>query len=271
MAGKLKRFRAVYRSSSNIGAVDLNALLANALKDKTLEPVFLRALLVARVYAHVPRAMQGRRLAFIQFPLPETGRLALPFFSDEQQARAAAGTRARVIAMKGRQLLELTRGATLVLNPNGATCTLYPEEIAALLDRGEVAAVEKLNAADVTPSAFREPDPAPAWLIAPLIGLYLQLPAVEAAYLVEVRYSNDSTRETVGLLVAVSVDAAETEHVARATITLIQPLCRAVDVPVDLTAFVPDIVPGWIQHIRLTPFYLKSERSLLFRGPDTLQ
>jgi hypothetical protein len=44
------------------------------------------------------------------------------------------------------------------------------------------------------------------------------------------------------LLVAVSVDAVETEHVARATITLIQPLCRTLDVPVDLTAFVPSAV-----------------------------
>jgi len=55
----------------------------------------------------------------------------------------------------------MTRGATLVLNPNGAACTLYPEEIAALLDRGQVATVEKLDAAGVKPSAFREPDPAP--------------------------------------------------------------------------------------------------------------
>ena len=271
MPRKVKHFRTVDRPPGEIVAVSLNDLLAHALKDKTLEPTVLLALLDARIYAHVPKAMQGRRLAFIQCPLPETGRLALPFFSDEKQAWVAAGTSARVVAMTGRQLFEMTRGATLVLNPNGAACTLYPEEIAALLDRGEVAAVEKLDATGIKPSAFREPDPAPAWLIDPLIGLYLQLPAVEAAYLVEVRYSSDPTQEAVGLLVAVGVDAAETEHVARATITLIQPLCRAVDVPVDLTAFVPDVIPGWIQHIRLTPFYLRSGRSLLFRGPETLQ
>lgn len=131
--------------------------------------------------------------------------------------------------------------------------------------------MEKIDVAGVQPSAFREPDPAPTWLIDPLIGLYLQLPAVEAAYLVEVRCSSDPTQETVGLLIAVSVDAAETEHVARATITLIQPLCRALNIPVDLTAFVPSAIPGWVRHVQLTPFYQRSGRSVLLRGPETLQ
>ena len=111
MTDKRKRFPTAGRTLRTNALHDLNALLAQALKDKTFEPIFLSALLGARVYAHVPRAMQGRRLAFIQFPLPETGRLVLPFFSDETQARAAAGTRARVVVMMGRQLLELTRVA----------------------------------------------------------------------------------------------------------------------------------------------------------------
>src|SRR3546814_4427788 len=75
----------------------------------------------------------------MQFPLPDSGHMVLPFFSEETQARAAAGTTAKVVALTGRDLLELTRGATLMLNPNGTNCPLYPEEIAALLDRGEVA------------------------------------------------------------------------------------------------------------------------------------
>lgn len=271
MTDKRKRFPVGGRPLRTNALHDLNDLLAQALKDKTLEPAFLRALLGARVYAHVPSTMQGRNLAFIQFPLPKTGRLVLPFFSDEKQARDAAGTRARVITMMGRQLFELTRGATLILNPNGASCTLYPEEIAALLERGEVAAVEKLDAAGIEHMEFREPDPVPTWLIDPLIGLYLQLSAVEAAYVAEFRRLNDSTQGTAGLLIAVGVEVVETEHVARATITLIQPLCRTLDVPVDLTAFVSNAMPDWIRRAQLTPFYQRPERSLLLRGPETLQ
>ncbi|MFQ6310098.1 hypothetical protein [Lysobacter capsici] len=70
-------------------------------------------------------------------------------------------------------MLELTPGRHTGLEPKRAACALYPEEIVAFLGRSEVAAVEKLDAAGVTSSAFREPDL--ARLIDPLIGLYLQL------------------------------------------------------------------------------------------------
>ncbi|MFQ6310092.1 SseB family protein [Lysobacter capsici] len=271
MVAKRRRVR-VGSSPQQTPLVDeVEALLEQVLNDKGLEPVLLRALLTTRVYAHVPRDAQGGRLAFIQFPSPGTGSLVLPFFSDERQARAAAGNRARVIAMSGRQLLELTRGATLILNPNRISCLLYPEEVASLLDEGEVAIVDKVDAAGEGPLEFREPDPAPAWLIAPLIALYLQLPSVEIAYLVEFRRPNSPTPGRVGLLIAVGVGATETEHMARATITLIQSQCRALDIAVDLTAFVPDAAPLWIQSSKLTPFYQKSSLSLLLGGPETLQ
>lgn len=112
---------------------ELALFLQQALADKTAEPAFFRALLDALVYAHTPRNDRHARLRFIQFVTPE-GLTVLPFFSDEVQARAAAGTAATVVAMTGRELFGLTRGATLMLNPNETNCVLYPEEISALLD-----------------------------------------------------------------------------------------------------------------------------------------
>src|SRR3546814_16922206 len=78
-----------------------------------------------------------------------------------------------------------------MLNPNGTNCTLYPEEIAALLDRGEVAIVDKFTVPEPKLMDFREPEPSPTWLIDPLLALYAQLPCVESAYLVEMKAHDD--------------------------------------------------------------------------------
>jgi len=254
-----------------VSAAQLDALMQQALADKQAEPAFFRALLDATIYAHTPRSARSGRLQLIQFPLPDSDRLVLPFFSDETQARAAAGAAATVVVLTGRQLFELTRGATLMLNPNGASCTLYPEEIAALLDRGELAVIDQVDVADPQPMEFREPEPPPAWLIDPLIALYAQLPAVDVAYLVEVRAPNDPDPEHVTLLIALGVAAADTEHAARATIATIQPLCRSREVGADLTAFAPDAVPDWLADSGLTPFYVRALGQRLVRGSAVLQ
>lgn len=254
-----------------VSVAELDAMMRQALADKTAEPAFLRALLDATVYAHTPRTGHRGRLCFIQFPLPDSERMVLPFFSDEAQARAAAGSAARVVVLTGRQLFELTRGATLMLNPNSANCTLYPEEITALLDHGEVAIVDQVEVAEPQPMEFREPEPVPTWLIDPLITLYARLPSVEAAYLVEVRAPDERDPEHVGLLIAICVPLEETERAARATITAIQALCRVRDAAVDLTAFVPATLPDWVRDIGVKPFYTRALGQRLIPGLISVQ
>ena len=56
----------------------LDTLMQRALADKTVEPVFFRALLEATVYAHTPRAGHNGRLRLIQFALPDNGRMVCP-------------------------------------------------------------------------------------------------------------------------------------------------------------------------------------------------
>jgi len=70
----------------------------------------------------------------IQFVRPDNGQTVLPFFSDMEQSEVVAGKSALSVAMSGRNLFELTRGATLMLNPNLDAVTLYPPEIATLLE-----------------------------------------------------------------------------------------------------------------------------------------
>lgn len=248
----------------------LDALMQCALADKTAEPAFLRALLDATVYAHTPRTGHNGRLRLIQFSLPDTGRMVLPFFSDEVQARAAAGSAATVVVLTGRQLFELTRGTTLMLNPNSNHCTLYPEEIAALLDQDVVAIVDQVEVT-AEPMQFREPDPLPTWLTDPLIMLYAGLPSVQVAYLVEVRTPDAPDPEHVALLIALGVPSADTERAVRATITAIQPLCRIREAAVDLTAFMPNAQPDWIRNAALTPFYVRSLGERLVVGSTAAQ
>jgi len=107
----------------------------------------------------------------MQFTTRE-GLLALPFFTEEAKANFAAQVVARVVRMTGRQLMELTRGATLLLNPNDTPhCALYPEEIEALLDTGAVATVEAVTV-DERQVRIGLPEPRPAWLIEALTTLF---------------------------------------------------------------------------------------------------
>lgn len=227
-------------------------LMHRAIDDRQAEPDFIRALLDATVYVHAPRHDRNPRLRLIQFTMPN-GRLALPFFSDHVQAATAAGRTARVIVMTGRQLFELTRGATLVLNPNGTSFTLYPEEIIALLDRGEVAIIEHAQPADssLQVGALEQP---PGWLLDSLVSLYVQLTCVEAAYVTEIQSTIEPDRR--GLLVALAVAPKDAEQCSRATITALQSLCDAHESPsVDLTTFAPKYPPDWLTELRVEPFY----------------
>lgn len=204
------------------------------------------------VYVHTPRYDGHHRLRLIQFTLP-SGQRVLPFFSEKAQAVAAIGD-ARIVAMPGRQLFELTRGATLMLNPNGISCTLYPEEIAALLERGEVAIVEHEEIPDQSLQVGRLSEPPPAWLIEVLITLYASLPRVEAAYLAETRWPGIPGK--TGFLIALTVKPADAERAARATITTIQPQCAAHGMStVDLTTFEPGAAPEWLIELGIEPFY----------------
>ena len=228
--------------------------MQQALVDKTAEPDFFRALLDATVYAHVPRTTRDDRLRFIQFITPD-GLTVLPFFTDESQALTAAGSAATVMVLTGRQLLEWTRGATLMLNPNEVRCTLYPEEIAKLLDHGEMAIVERIDT-DNQELWVGPVGEAPAWLIERLVVLYAGLDCVEAAYLACIGATKGSERR--GLLVAIAVPKKNAERVARATTTELQLHCQALQVSVDLTAFEPGNPPPWIEEGSFEPFYVRA-------------
>ena len=125
-----------------VSEVELKRLLQRAMTDQREQGAFFRALLGATVYAHVPISDDTGRLRFAKFARPDNGELVLPFFADESEPYATAGAGRRVVALPGRTLLSLTLGATLLFDPNGARCSLYPEEVRELLASGTVAILE---------------------------------------------------------------------------------------------------------------------------------
>lgn len=113
----------------------LQMLIEASIADPAREPEFLLGLLDAPVFFHLPLSDDSGRIRLLQFRRPD-GLTVIPIFSDHDRARHAAQGNARVASAPGRELLEATRGATLMLDPNDTNCTLYPEELAALLDEG---------------------------------------------------------------------------------------------------------------------------------------
>jgi len=117
----------------------LDNLMEQSIQDFRKEPAFFRALLDATVYAHAPLNDASERLRLVMFKSPDDGELVVPVFTDESKAEFAARGNVRIVSLIGRTLFEITRGAILMLNPNDARCTLYPEEISELLASGTIA------------------------------------------------------------------------------------------------------------------------------------
>lgn len=238
-----------------ISEQELERRLELACQYPELEPAFLRCLLDAMVYTHAPASDDHPRLRLLQFRHPD-GFHAVPFFTSLEKARPPTGITAKIVSLPGRQFLELTRGATVMLNPNDGGCVLYPEEIAALLEQRTVARVEKFDPEAQTPFAVLEECDPPAWLVSSLITLYEGLPFVDVAYLLNVARSEHPEQNT--FLIAVGVAKEYAERTARATITTLQSAVATADIPLDLTPFDP---------AQDLPEYLRQPGAMRFFGP----
>lgn len=189
--------------------------MAEARLDSRKEEAFFRALLNATVYAHVPKtAPPANRMQFVQFRRPDNDQLTLPIFSDGPKATIASAGNVGVVSMSGRRLLELTFGATLMIDPNDDGVTLYPSEVSALLEGRPLARVASECLHESGPLRVREPTPLPTRLIDYLSGHFKMDPHIHAAYLSEVERSESSGEAF--FLITVIADPQLAEPIARA-------------------------------------------------------
>lgn len=203
------------------------------------EQAFFNALLDATVYAHVPTdPAPPDRIRFMQFVRPDIGQTVLPFFSDREQATVAAAGKAAIVAMAGRRLFELTRGATLMLNPNRDHLTLYPPEIGALLE-GRPLGVFSQETLEVVERVGLCPPSIPTdVLVLALRDLYEREPSVRAGYLVEVHRGPDLS--DVFLLLTLVVTKGNVERMVQLTSLKLGSVTPLPALPVTMTCALPD-------------------------------
>lgn len=221
-------------SMSSPAEQDLERRLELARLSYDDEVLFFRHLLDARVYAHAPISDDYPRTRLIQFKHP-AGFYAVPFFTSRSKALFASGPTVQIVQMTGRDLLQGSPGATFMLNPNDGGCVLYPEEVVALLSDGSVARVEILEQGDSAPLVSLEEANPPAWLIPTLMAVYIDMPFVRAAYLLELTPLDGASR----FLVAIGVGPEHAERAVRASTTAIQTLCAEAGIYLDMATFNP--------------------------------
>lgn len=203
------------------------------------EQAFYKALLEATVYAHVPtEPAPPDRIRFIQFIRPDNGQTVLPFFSDRGQAEVAAAGKVAIVAMAGRRLFELTRGATLMLNPNRDQLTFYPPEVGALLEGHPLGVFTKETLGASEQVGVCPPSVPTDALVLALRGLYEREASVRAAYLVEVHRGSDNS--DVFLLLTLVVTKGNTERMVQLTTLELNSVSPPLALPVTMTCVLPD-------------------------------
>jgi hypothetical protein len=234
---------------------ELHRLIQRSAADPMQEPQFLRALLTATLYVHMPLKRAGQKLHLVCFTRPD-GLTVIPIFSDRGKATGAARGAVRVGAVRGWELFMSAPGASFMLDPNDTSTTLYPEEIAALLADGS-AAIAPTSMPDA-PVSVSPALPEDAWLADLVVEALQPIDGVEAVHLVHA-HAADSLDPT-GLLAVVAVPTPLTERAARALALALQASTRTPRLAVDMTSYEPDSPPEWVTLEGLGPVWARRPR-----------
>lgn len=204
---------------------------------KAQEAVF-RALLDATVYAHVPTEEPPHgRIRFFQFVRSDNGQAVLPFFSDRTQAEQPLRAGLTIMAMAGRRLFELTRGATLVLNPNLDAVVLYPPEVTAILEGREIGYFAQQEPID-NEAVLAGPPSVPTNEVDEVLReLFDREATVKAAYLVEVH--TQGGKAEVFILLAIIAPSAAKERLLQLVTLALKTKSPRMDLPLSIAFINP--------------------------------
>jgi hypothetical protein len=179
---------------------ELERALVTAAKNPHQAPVFYRLLLESDLL--VMGTAEGRESATEPFAITPGGKLNLvtgtkngdhflPVFSSLLRMQEYVKQECKYLSIKGRALLELTRGAPVILNPASEYGKeLSPQEVVQLLDP---------PAARTQRTITGEAD-YPAQLVETLTGVFAGRPDVEAAWMIQVSFvGQDAPQPVVGI------------------------------------------------------------------------
>jgi hypothetical protein len=244
-------------------SAQLARLQKRAIENSAEEPAFFKALLTADLYAHLPLSDDSGKVRLICFTRPD-GLTVIPAFTDAAKAHAASGGAVKVVCVKGRDLFASAPGATWMLDPNDVGCTLYPEEIGALLRDDCMPIVQEHAAGD--PVVVSPARPEDAWLGRAAVQAVVPIASVSAVYLVEI--TREKPACTNSLLVVLAVHDAHVEHAVRAVGVALVACPQTPRVPVDVTICAPGQPPGWLSEAGLPPLWKRSSAEPTANRPD---
>lgn len=196
----------------------LEAALRRAAAEPGDRPAFYRLLLDSQVYVlgqsesggeGVHTLQAGGRIS-IENWTRQDGSPVIPFFSSVEALQRAIAQESRYLGLPARSLFEMTRGATLVLDPKSEFGKEFvPGEIDALLAGGANRAPEVRVAAAGTQVLLGQPANQPTRMLQSLIRLLSGRSEVVAAYLALMHDASldDAPRLIVGIETEGDVDA----------------------------------------------------------------
>ncbi len=145
------------------------------------------------------------------------------------------------------------RGAAIMLNPNDWRCTLYPEEIAQLLDHGTLPPIQQFQIEHDGDAHFYRLESVPRAIQKAVKKALSGIPNAEVAYVAGVKWK---TGDPEGIIVAVGGGAPSGEHVARAISSALQLSPEPIDWGVAVTYFDSKASePPWIENLKVPAIY----------------
>ena len=231
----------------------LDGLIDAAANNPSREPELFRALLDATMYAHTPIDDNSERVRLVMFKSPDDGSYVIPVFTDKAKAEFAARGNVRLVEATGREMLQATRGATVMINPNDVRCTLYPEEIDELLASGAIAPIQKDYFEEGQTQCFKL-SKVPTALAKAMKKSLPDIRSIEVAYVAGLRWREADRPDSLLIVLGGCADWEDRE--ARATATALHGVIQQLNQPVDIVHFDSRYAkPGWITRLGLKPVY----------------
>ncbi len=217
------------------------------------ETPFYERLVRAQVYVHVPVSDDSKNVRLIQFRHPD-GFDAIPVFTSLSRCNRAGSRAVRALRLPCVQLMNSTRGATLMINPNDGGPVLYPEEVESLLQHGTLETFEKVDRVEGS-WEVREAEGVARGFLEALCEGASKASFIKSVHLLE-RREVDSTSGDVTLLVYLGVERTHSERAARHMIQVIQSLSPRPDRVVDITVYdAAQSLPELLDQVGATPIF----------------
>jgi hypothetical protein len=245
----------------------LEEALARAATDAAARPEFYRALMEAQVFvlgsmagtANQRTVEAGENISIAHWQ-KQDGTPIIPFFASLPALQRAIRVDETYLQLPAKSLFEITRGATLVLNPSSDHGKEFvPHEIDALLDSGMNQIPQRRVVQKETRVLLGQPSNYPTAMVEALSRFYATRSNVRAAYLC---LMHEEGEEKAHLVIGIDCDEGY-EQLVRET-GVVASDSKPKDEPFDIVR-VEASDSGISEHFRTAtkPFYTRSWRGKL--------